>query len=161
MHPTHPPAAPPDALARLEAKVRWLTALTTFLVLAFAGLLLWEFLPRTVQVEANRFVLRDTRWGRRAELGFRDDGSPALRLLNPAGRTRLALYLSPDGAGTLRMADTQGTERVRLGLTPAGDPLIALADAGGESGVHAAVDAAGRPTIRLEQDGRQLWRAPQ
>jgi len=161
MHSTYPPAARPDPLARLEARVRWLTALTTFLALAFGGLLLWEFLPRSAQVEANRFVLRDARWGRRAELGFREDGSPGLKLFNPGGRTRVALYLSAEGAGTLRMTDAKGTDRMRLGLTADGDPLIALADADGELGAFTTVESAGRPTIRLEQHGRVVWRAPE
>jgi hypothetical protein len=146
-------------MTRLEARVRWLTAQTTFLTLAIAGLLMWEFFPRNAQVEASRFVLRDARWVRRAELGFLDDGSPALKFVHPNGRTRLALQLSPDGAGVLRMNDAQ-VERLRLGLTAAGTPMLALRNSDGLPGVAAAVDASGQPTIRLEEAGRAVWLAP-
>lgn len=160
MQSIQPSPASPDMLARLEARVGRLTALTTFLTLGLVGVLLWEFLPRSAQVEANRFVLRDSHWVRRAELGFLDDGSPALKFVHPGGRTRLALQLSPDFGGVLRMNDAH-SERLRLYLSAAGDPMLALRTADGEPGVIAGVEPTGRPTIRLEQAGRTVWRVPQ
>ena len=148
-----------DSLAQLEARVRWLTALVTFLSLGFVGLLVWEFFPRQPVVEARRFVLRDDEWRRRAELGFRDDGSPTLRLLNPEGKTRATLYLPSDGGGTLRLSDTRGSERVRLGLRSDGTPALALLREDGEPGVTASGDEDGAPALRLENAGKVVWEA--
>ena len=159
MNETDRRSARSDSLARLEARVRWLTAMTTFLSLGFVGLLVWEFFPRQPIVEARRFVLRDDAWRRRGELGFRDDGSPTLRLLNPEGRTRVALYLPGDGAGTLRISDTHGTERARLGLRSDGTPTLALLREDGKPGVTSSADEEGVPAVKLEADGKVLWEA--
>jgi len=148
-----------DVLTRLEARVRWLGALTTFLSLGFVGLLVWEFFPRAPVLEGRRFVLRDEDWRRRAELGFRDDGSPALRLLNPDGRTRASFNLSSDGGGALRLEDSQGTDRVRLGMRADGTPALTLMGENGKPAVTASADEGGVPVLRLENDGRVVWRA--
>jgi len=159
MNPTDPFPESSDRLARMEARVRWLSALATFLSLGFVGLLVWEFFPRSPVIEARRFVLRDDEWRRRAELGFRDDGSPGIKLFNPDGRTRAAFYLPNDGAGTLRLSDAQGTERMRLGLRADGTPSLALMRDDGRPGVLVSADEAGAPVVRLETDGRVVWQA--
>lgn len=157
----HLPAPPsPDAIARLEARVRWLTALGAFLSVGFVALLAWQFAPRPRELEANKFVLRDALWRRRAELGFRGDGSPSLRLYDEEGRTRVSLYLPDDGAGALRLSDRAGRDRARFGLRPNGSPAMVLADAGGDYGVAAVSDSGGGPEIALRQNGKLVWRAP-
>ena len=146
-----------DVLARLEARVRWLGALTTFLSLGFVGLLVWEFYPRTPVLEARRFVLRDDQWRRRAELGFRDDGAPSLKLMSLDGRTRAAFDL-PRDAGVLRMNDAHG-ERLRLGLRSDGTPALTLVREDGKPGVTASADEDGVPVLRVEKDGRLVWQS--
>ena len=157
MNRIEPRSTHSDALARLEARVRWLGALTTFLSLGFVGLLVWEFFPRTPVLEGRRFVLRDDEWRRRAELGFRDDGSPALRLLGPDGRTRASFNLSSDGGGALRLDDTQGTDRVRLSLRADGSPALMLMDEKGRPVVTASAGEGEAPVLRLESEGRVVW----
>lgn len=159
MYGTPLPSGSSETLARLEARVRWLGALTTFLSLGFVGLLAWEFFPRTSLVEAHRFVLRDPEWRRRAELGFREDGSPGLKLFDPSGRTRASFYLPHDGAATLRMNDAHGKDRLRLGLQPDATPVLALRQEDGTVGVYVTADEAGRPALRIEKGGRVLWQA--
>ena len=148
-----------DVLARLEARVRWLGALTTFLSLGFVGLLVWEFFPRTPVLEGRRFVLRDDEWRRRAELGFRDDGSPALRLLAPNGRTRASFNLSSDGGVGLRFFDGQGGDLVRLVMRADGTPALTLLGTDGKPAVTMNASEDGAPVLRLEKDGGVVWQA--
>jgi len=154
------PPVPPDPIARLEARVRWLTALSTFLSIAFLVLLAWEFVPRPQVLEAHEFVLRDAQWQRRAEFGFRDDGSPGIKLFNEQGRTRVALYLPADGAATLKLADPSGVDRARLALRPDGSPALMLGRADGTTSVIASADEGGRPRIQMNLDGKPVWLAP-
>ncbi len=154
-----PPAAT-DAIARLEARVRWLAALATFLSIGFAALLAWQFIPRPRELEVHRFVLRDSQWRRRAELGFRDDGSPALKLYDVQERTRVALFLPDDGAGTLRLSDRSGRDRARLGLRSDGSPVMVLTGPDGLPGVQAGTDSVGHPEVALTDLGKRVWKAP-
>ena len=130
--------APADPIARLESRVRWLTALCAFLSVGFAALLAWQFYPRESVLEANRFVLRDDLWRIRADLGFRGDGAPTLRLFNESGQTRVALALPDDHSGSLRITDREGADRVRIGVKSDGTPLVYL----------------------LGEDGRMRWQSP-
>jgi hypothetical protein len=159
---TSSPAAPaaPDAIARLEARVRWLTALGAFLSVGFVALIAWQFAPRPLEIEANRFVLRDGQWRRRAELGFRSDGAPSLGFYDGEGHTRVSLSLPDDGAGAVRLSDRSGRDRARFGLRADGSPLMVLADDDGAASVTAAADSAGRPEIALRQNGKMVWRTP-
>ena len=115
-----------DPIARLEARVRWLTALCLFLSVGFAGLLAWTFFPRTSVVEANRITLRDDLWRRRADLGFRSDGAPALRLYNSSGQTRVSLALADDYSSSLWLADENGEDRARIDVKANGTPVLRL-----------------------------------
>jgi hypothetical protein len=121
-----------DPLARLEERVRWLTALCAFLTVGFVALLAWQFYPRPSVLEANRFVLRDDLYRRRGELALRGDGAPSLRLYNPEGKTRLSLALPDDGSGSLWISDAEGKDRARFGLRADGSPMIVLVGANGE-----------------------------
>lgn len=135
------PTALPDPVARLEARVRWLTALCSFLTLGLLALAAWQFAPRPRVVEANAFVLRDAQWRRRAELGLREDGSPMLRLNSAAGRERLMLFARESGEAVIRLTDTRDVFRARLALDAQGEPLLQLLGPDGRT--RAALDPSG------------------
>jgi hypothetical protein len=130
--------APADPLSRLEARVRWLTAMCAFLTLALLALTVWQFIPRPKVIEANAFVLRDQQWVRRGEMVVRRDGSPLLRLNNAQGRERIMLSARDDGRAELRLSDGRGVFRVRLEL-----------------------DAQSAPRLLMSaEDGSAVWTAP-
>src|SRR5947207_507680 len=110
----------PDGIARLEARVRWLTAQCSILTLGLLALVAWQFAPRPKVIEANAFVLRDREWKARGALGVRRDGSPFLRLNDPAGRERVMLAAREDGRALLRLTDGHDVFRARLELDPRG-----------------------------------------
>jgi hypothetical protein len=150
-----------DPFARLEARVRWLTALCSFLTLGLVALVLWQFAPRPKVVEANTFVLRDHQWRRRGELGLREDGSPILRLNSPAGRARLVLFARDDGQTVIRMFDAQNVGRALLALDQKGQPYVLLAGTDGRSRVALGPAGGAYAGLTLYGDDRkEIWSAP-
>src|SRR5262245_48782254 len=97
------PIHPSDPLARLEARVRWLTAMCAFLTLGLLAVMAWQFAPRPKRLEANAFVLRDAQWRRVGEFGLREDGSPMFRLNNVDGRERVMISVRESGKTVLRL----------------------------------------------------------
>jgi hypothetical protein len=155
------PGPVPNPLARLEARVRWLTALSSFLTLGFVALLIWQFAPRPKVVEAHSFVLRDESWRRRGELGLREDGSPLLRLNDASGKARLMIYARDDGQAGMRLLDGETVSRARFGLEPDGKPILLLAGADGRSRVLIAPLGEGYSGMELHSPDRKLvWKAP-
>jgi hypothetical protein len=154
-------AAVNDPLARLEARVRWLTALCSFLTLGLLSLAVWQFVPRPKVIEANAFVLRDTQWRRRAELAVRADGSPILRLNSASGRERITLSAREGGRTMLRLSDDHDVFRARLELGAQGAPMLLMSDAEGAARVILAPPGAPDGGVRLIGDQKKLlWTAP-
>lgn len=155
-------AAPGEPLARLEARVRWLTTLCSFLTLGLVALAAWQFAPRAKVVEAHSFVLRDREWNRRGELGLREDGSPMLRLNNSGGRERVMLFARDNGQVVLRFSDPEDTYRARLMLeADGGHPLLMLAGPDGHSRVTVGPMGTAYSGIDLfDDEGKTLWSAP-
>lgn len=149
-----------DPIARLEARVRWLTALCLFLSVGFAGLLAWQFYPRESVIEAHRFTLRDDLWRRRADLGFRSDGAPSLRLYNESGQTRVALALADDHSSSLWLADRRGEDRTRLGVKSDGTPFVEVIGPDDASSIRVEAKPSGRAEIVVDRAGADRWRAP-
>jgi hypothetical protein len=151
-----------DSLARLEARVRWLTALCTFLTLALVALAAWQFAPRPKVVEANAFILRDREWRPRGELGFRDDGAPMLRLNNAAGRERVMLFARENGQAMLRLTDAKDVYRARLALDDqGGQPFLLMAGPDGRSRVAIGPAGGAYAGFTLFDDqGKARWSAP-
>ena len=140
-------AEPPNDAARfalLEREVRRLTALAVFLSIGLAVVLVLHFLPAAPVLEAKGLTLRDARGMRRVELGFRDDGSPMLRLNNAEQRARVMLYLRDDGAGELRFSDRGNVHRARIGVAADGTPEVLLAGADGRTVTALRDSAAGQ-----------------
>ncbi|HET9325975.1 MAG TPA: hypothetical protein VFQ05_04315 [Candidatus Eisenbacteria bacterium] len=131
MNVTQPAADEP--LARLEARVRWLTALCAFLTLGLLSVAAWQFAPRPKVVEAHAFVLRDQQWRRRGEFSVREDGSPILRLNSAKGRERVVLSVREGGRTMVRLTDSQDVFRARLELDAQGAPLLSMSDARGKA----------------------------
>ena len=140
--------------------MRWLTALCAFLSLGVTALVAWEFTPRSGEIQARRFVLRDDRWRRRAELSFRDDGGPALKFFGPEGRTNASLSLNQDGRGALKFSGLDGTDRARFGVNADGTPVLILADPDGLPGIEATAGGEGRAAIAIKKQGETVWRTP-
>jgi hypothetical protein len=154
------PALATGPLLRLEARVRWLTALCAFLTLGLLALVAWQFTPRPKVIEANAFVLRDHQWRRRGELGLREDGSPMLRLNGVAGQERLMISARDDGRGTIRLTDAAGVFRLRLAVDQQGRPFIALAGPDGRPRVAIAAGEGNSTAALFDDTGKTLWSAP-
>ena len=154
--------SPSDPLARLEARVRWLTTLCSFLTLGLVALAAWQFAPRAKVVEANAFVLRDHDWNRRGELGLREDGSPMLRLNNAAGRERIMLFARENGQAVLRFSDKSEEYRARFALEEdSGNPYLMMAGPDGHSRVTLGPVGTGHSGVNVFDDqGKTLWAAP-
>jgi hypothetical protein len=155
------PTAPSEPLARLEARVRWLTALCSFLTLGLVALAAWQFAPRPKVVEANAFVLRDAQWHRRGELALREDGSPMLRLNNAAGRERLMMFARERGEVVIRLSDSEDVYRARLALEEGGQPRLLLAGPDGQTRASLApVGGAYSGLALYGEDHKAIWTAP-
>jgi hypothetical protein len=150
-----------DPLPRLEAKVRWLTALCTFLSLGFLALVAWQLVPRTTVVEAHAFVVRDAQWRRRAVLGLGHDGAPMLTLNSRAERSRFMVLARDGGETVIRLTDSADVQRARLVLEPDGKPALLLSGPDGRPRVAIAPVGEGLSGIRLlGPDLKTAWRAP-
>jgi len=152
---------PSEILARLEARVRWLTALCSFLTLGLLALIAWQFVPRPKVIEANAFVLRDHDWRRRGELGLREDGSPMLRLNSAAGRERVMFSARDDGRTVLRFTDGKDVYRARLELDAGGQPLLQMSGPDGRTRVAIAPLGGSYSGLALiGDDQKTVWSAP-
>jgi hypothetical protein len=115
-------------------------------------------------IEAERFVLRDSRGHIRAELGEGDAHSIALKLYDGQGRCRIELVVASDGASGLQFWDEQGTPRVILALD-ADQPYIAapslsLNGKDGRGGVVLSVAPDGSPSVDFLKDGNVFFAVP-
>ncbi len=150
-----------DSLARLEARVRWLTALCFLLTIGLLALVAWQFVPRARVVEANAFVLRDAQWRRRGALALREDGSPMLRLDNAAGRERVMISAREDGRTVIRLTDGHDVFRARFELDRSGHPVMLMSDADGKTRLTLApLGAPYAGAQLLGSDGKPVWSAP-
>ena len=113
-------------LDRLERENRHLKRIGSMVILGLAALVLMgQALPKPTPktIEAEEFVLRDSKGKKRAVLGFAPfvPASPYLGFLNE-DRLSVALGIKPDGP-ELSLFDQRGTELVQLGVTAVGASL--------------------------------------
>jgi len=149
-----------DTLAWLERRVRWLTALATFLAIAVVALVAWQLAPPAEVGATRRFALWDASGHRRAELALRADGSPVLRLQNENGRSGIVMSLDTEGSARIHLNDANGAARLDLVLDPRGWPRLALTAPGGHAAVKLGVGEQG-PAASLRDSGATvLWSAP-
>ena len=129
--PTPDLAAVVARLEKVERQNRRLkTAGIAVLVLAAAGLLMGQAMPKARTVEAEGFVLKDERGEVRAKLAM-DKGRPMLALSDEHGMPRVGLLVDKDGP-MLGMGDEYGMPRVELSVSKEGPRLI-LADDNGKT----------------------------
>jgi hypothetical protein len=148
-------------LVAVERSVRKLRALAWFLIAGFAVLIVWHLAPRTGVVTAGGFEVRDQMGQRRGSLTLRDDGSPALRLDNPAGRARAMLNVRNDGSVVLRLSDERGHNRAVLALEADGRPRLHFTDPNGRTIGALEVGEGNQPRMTLRDSSRRVvWTAP-
>lgn len=150
-----------DRIARLERGQRRFSAVVFMLLLTVVALLAWQLYPGTRPVEGERFVLRDKRGVRRADLTVSAQGDPMLRLNDVKGKARAALMVRSDGAVSLRLSDRDGETRVNLSVRAEGDPELALMNRDGRSAIKLAVTDDGLGTIAVRDSAlHTIWSSP-
>jgi hypothetical protein len=91
---------------------------------------------------------------RRVLLGKKDSSPPEtvrcqeVKLVDAAGRTRVALTMTLDGSPWMSFYDAAGTGRLVMGLRPDGTPFLALWDATGHPLVEFPHDPLRRSTFK-------------
>lgn len=121
-----------DGAGTVNRERRFTRALVLVVIALAAGFAMGQTRPgRSAVVEAEGFVLRDSRGRTRAHLSLIADGSVALGLANQSGDTRVALVVGVDGAPQLTLQDADGKTRVIIGMQPGGVG-IRLQDATGK-----------------------------
>ena len=128
-------------LERLErASRRSKRAMLVVLVGVTAAALLGQApAHRAKSLEAEEFVLRDSRGQIRASLGTTENaGSTVLQLHAENGRPRARITVSSDGTSSLEVIDAGERVRVLLGVKDNGSPRIWLGN----------------------ETGKIVWRAP-
>jgi hypothetical protein len=136
-------------VAALEREVRRLSAIATFTGLGLLLLLVLHFYPKG-ELTGRSLTIHDAQGMRRIELGFREDGSPMLRLNNAGQRARAMMFVAEDGRAVFRLSDTLGTHRAQMFLEPDGRPGVVMAGQDGRTRVALGVgaDGAGDLTLR-------------
>lgn len=120
------------------------------------------------RIEAQRFVLRDAKGRKRAELGTTETGSALFVLYDGTGRSRIALFAAENGASVLEFQDENGEPRVMLASSdpregsPREDVTTAFSIRNGEGDIVASllVDTGGSPALDLySPSGSSLFNA--
>jgi len=147
MTPTTESAATTQAIDRLRG-------LVGVLAVGFVLLLAQQLTPRP-QLEAQRFVLRDSARVFRGALETREDGASVIRLNDGSGRPRLYGMVPREGRPRLRFTDDTGMHRMQLELDADDRPVMRLADVHGTPRLHLWIDDAGQPWVQWEDSTTQ------
>ncbi len=144
-------------LDRLERENRLLKIGGAILLLGLAAVgAMGQVLPKAIPkvVEAEQFVLRDTKGKIRAGLEVRAAGAPGLVLYDQNGKARAALNVLADGSPGLVLADQTENPRAILTL-PADDgaPRLHLSDRNGKIRAMLNVDTRGPSLTLWDQNG--------
>jgi hypothetical protein len=122
-------------LDRLERSSRRLKAMAVVVLLGAAAIVLMGQIPPhrfPRALEAEEFVLRDSRGQARATLGMtQNPAATLLRIDGDNGKPRTRLIVSNDGTASLEVLDSNERVRVLLGVRENGVPRLWL---GNESG---------------------------
>ena len=112
-------------------------------------------------LEAEEFVVRDSRGKRRAAMGMDSDGSPKLRNFDEDEKVRIALSVLFEGSPTILLYDRAIDVRVALCASVDGLPYIRLYDQHDRprAGLDVFPDDSARIRI-LDRDGEAVWQAP-
>ena len=157
---TSHPSAPPDAaIAALERRVRWLTAVCVFLGLGFVLVFVRPWIPQSPDLVVRSLTVRDSLGVPRVQLGRFESGAAFVRVNDPSGRTRLGAVVEPDGHPDLHLVGDDGAHRLRLAVPPDGRPVVNLLAPEGLATVSVAARD-GRPTAVTLRGRDTLWLAP-
>lgn len=110
---------------------------------------------RADEVEATRFLLKDTRGRVRGEWSAGTD-SVQLDLRDPRGKTLLGLRLEDEGATSLRLEERRndrGAAEITVGKD--GSALLQLRSSGGLGGAFLSAEPGGAPRLNLLAQGGQ------
>ncbi|HUK64840.1 MAG TPA: hypothetical protein VLV15_15980 [Dongiaceae bacterium] len=147
----------PSALALLERRLRWLTAVCVFLGLGLVLDTAYRLLPAQPELAAQRFTLTDAHGHVRGMIGQWGDGTSLLQLNGPDGRERLILAAGPDGSAGLRILDSSHTHRVFLATDAGGSPTLLLAGSDGTRRLRlVAAPAQAGQVERYDQHGARI-----
>jgi hypothetical protein len=151
-------AAVVERLEKVERQNRRLRgAGIAVLVLAVAGLLMGQAMPRARIVEAEGFVLKDAAGKVWAKLDVFKDG-PGLGLYDENGKPRAMLSAFKAGPG-LSLFDENGKTRTTLDVFKAG-PGLALRDENDKLRAGLVVGKDGPGLALYDEAGKTVWKRP-
>lgn len=146
-------ASDPSALLarieRLERHNRRLQLTLPALLLAGAACLLLGLAPPAARVEAESFVLKDSRGVVRGGWSASAGGETSLILNSRAGKPRLRLKLLQGEFPRVELIDAQGRARTILASFPGGYSGLSLNDNSGKPRASLYVDAKDTPRLGL------------
>lgn len=137
-----------EAVERENRRWQWMVTVTLAVVAAMVILVQATPTKFGKVLEAERFVLRDTNGGIRAELGL-IDGASVLLLNDKDGKPGVALSVFPDGPRRVSLLDRDGRTRSVLTARADGDSGLRLFDKNLMHRASLDVMADGRPILRL------------
>jgi hypothetical protein len=131
------------------------------LLVASAGLLMGQAMPKATTVEAEAFVLRDAAGKQRAALHLSPEGGAALSFFDPAGIGRAALRVDREGSPDLTLLDQTAKVRAMLRVERTGLPGLVFFDQDGKARATLYVVSDGSAVLQLSDKGERIfWRAP-
>ncbi len=152
---------------RVERLERWMRIVVVGSVLSVAvfmllGVAAQQTVSQSEVLRARRIEVVDTTGRPRMVLALSpQDGSPALVMLNAAGRTRVSLAILPRGASGLVVSDAAGRERISLSSVPSGGAGLALLNVTGGTRAMFTTLPSGPPVLVLyNAEGGVLFQAP-
>jgi hypothetical protein len=149
--------------ARLQLSNRRLKLLMGAMMLAGGSLVAMAQTGNPIgqSVDAQQFVLHDSKGQVRGGMGVLADGSVGIDLEDANGHPRLTLDLTPSGMPGLDLYDQNGRVRATMALGPDGTPGLGLYDASGKLRTSLDVPAARTPGLAFYHiDGKPSWGAP-
>lgn len=150
-----------DRIEKLERQNRRLFALTAALTMGFVLIVAWRLLPAEPSLEATRFALRGADGVDRGTFEIAGDGTPQVRLNDPAGKARALLFVRNEGEVVLRMIGRDGEERVQLWVNSLGTPVFQMADSTGRTRIGMGLSNAGDASLVLNDPAmREVARLP-
>ena len=156
-----------DRLDHLEWEKRRLKLAAAVIMIAIAAVLLMgQATPSKVVevVEAQRFILRDSKGINRGGLQVMDDGRPILHLADENGLTRAELVVLSNNTPALyfydyeRGRDVDRKHLAWLGVSKHGSVTLALIDRERQS--QAQLSGTGPGLRFIDKDGKVIWSAP-
>lgn len=126
------------------------------LALAAASLLIGQASPKSRVIEAEKFILYDSRGMTRAQLTMLASVGPRLSMTDNDGTERVVMGLTSDGAPLLGFKDKQGkVVRLDLSLDEDDSPVLRFWDKQGKARAALRLDADDSPALRFfDKDGK-------